>query len=154
MSNEETLQEYNERLEENNTSLANVLTTINNLPEASGSSTEVYSTEEVKTNKVWIDGRPIYRKVINYGALPNASEQKVPHNISDIDYFTNASAIAFFKESNGYTLNLFLPLSSTASLSACIYFMADIQDVTIGTGKDRRNFTNCYVTLEYVKTTD
>ena len=25
---------------------------------------EVYSTEEVKTNKVWIDGKPIYRKVI------------------------------------------------------------------------------------------
>ena len=24
---------------------------------------DVYSTEEVKTNKVWIDGKPIYRKV-------------------------------------------------------------------------------------------
>ena len=32
--NKETIQEYNERLEENNVSLANVLTTINNLPEA------------------------------------------------------------------------------------------------------------------------
>ena len=31
--NKETLQEYNEKLEENNVSLANVLTTINNLPE-------------------------------------------------------------------------------------------------------------------------
>ena len=26
---------------------------------------EVYSTSEVKTNKKWIDGKPIYRKVIN-----------------------------------------------------------------------------------------
>ena len=26
---------------------------------------EVYSTDEVKTNKIWIDGKPIYRKVIN-----------------------------------------------------------------------------------------
>lgn len=25
---------------------------------------DTYSTEEVKTNKVWIDGKPIYRKVI------------------------------------------------------------------------------------------
>ena len=25
---------------------------------------DVYSTKEVKTNKVWIDGKPIYRKVI------------------------------------------------------------------------------------------
>ena len=26
---------------------------------------EIYSTNEVKTNKIWIDGKPIYRKVIN-----------------------------------------------------------------------------------------
>lgn len=25
---------------------------------------DVYSTDEVKTNKVWIDGKPIYRKVV------------------------------------------------------------------------------------------
>lgn len=34
-------------------------------------STDQYSTEETKTNKVWIDGKPIYRKVISgftYGA--------------------------------------------------------------------------------------
>lgn len=34
MSNKETIQEYSERLEENNTSLDDILTTINNLPEA------------------------------------------------------------------------------------------------------------------------
>ena len=33
MNNKETIQEYNERLEENNTSLDDILTTINNLPE-------------------------------------------------------------------------------------------------------------------------
>lgn len=27
---------------------------------------EVYSTDEVKTNKVWIDGKPIYKKVTNF----------------------------------------------------------------------------------------
>lgn len=25
---------------------------------------EIYSTEEIKTNKVWIDGKPIYRKIV------------------------------------------------------------------------------------------
>lgn len=35
-------------------------TDINNLK-----SGEVYSTTEVKTNKVWIDGKPIYRQVID-----------------------------------------------------------------------------------------
>lgn len=27
---------------------------------------DVYSTEETKTNKIWIDGKPIYRKVITF----------------------------------------------------------------------------------------
>lgn len=36
--NKETLQEYNTRLAENNTSLDDILTTINNLPDASSSS--------------------------------------------------------------------------------------------------------------------
>lgn len=37
---------------------------------------EVYSTNEVKTNKVWIDGKPIYRKVnrfLNYQLVNSAN---------------------------------------------------------------------------------
>ena len=34
---------------------------------------EVYSTSEVKTNKVWIDGKPIYRRVINSTCPSNSS---------------------------------------------------------------------------------
>lgn len=33
---------------------------------------EVYSTTEVKTNKVWIDNKPIYRKVLS-GTLPTGA---------------------------------------------------------------------------------
>ena len=29
---------------------------------------DVYSTEETMTNKVWIDGKPIYRKVIQFNS--------------------------------------------------------------------------------------
>lgn len=32
---------------------------------------DYYSTTETKTNKVWIDGKPIYRLVKNIGYLPN-----------------------------------------------------------------------------------
>lgn len=62
--NKEILQNYNTRLNENNTSLTEVLNMINELPEAgTGEMIDMYSTEETKTNKVWIDGKPIYRKV-------------------------------------------------------------------------------------------
>lgn len=33
----------------------------------------IYSTEEVKTGETWIDGKPIYRKVIHKGSFSNLS---------------------------------------------------------------------------------
>lgn len=41
----------------------------------------VYSTEEVKTNKVWIDYKPIYSKVIisTFGLSPNSAKD-IPLN--------------------------------------------------------------------------
>lgn len=36
---------------------------------------DVYSTTETKTNKVWIDGKPIYRKVFNTGISFGTSNQ-------------------------------------------------------------------------------
>ena len=35
---------------------------------------EIYSTDEVKTNKVWIDGKPIYRKVVTQTITTPGSE--------------------------------------------------------------------------------
>ena len=39
---------------------------------------DIYSTTETKTNKVWIDGRPIYRKVIT----GNLSQAQWNHGIT------------------------------------------------------------------------
>ncbi len=47
---------------------------------------DVYSYNETLTNKVWVDGKPIYRKVIDCGNMPSNSTNKVVnHNISNID---------------------------------------------------------------------
>lgn len=43
---------------------------------------EIYSTNEVKTNKVWIDGKPIYRKVLVFQNI-SAKATSYHHNISD-----------------------------------------------------------------------
>lgn len=37
-----------------------------------GSDVDVYSTDETLTNKVWIDGKPIYRKVFEFANIPTA----------------------------------------------------------------------------------
>lgn len=45
---------------------------------------DVYSTKEVKTNKVWIDGKPIYRTVLS-GMI---FDENKDHNIKNIDNIT------------------------------------------------------------------
>lgn len=42
---------------------------------------EIYSTDEIKTNKVWIDGKPIYRKVVTQ-TITTPDSKKI---ISDFD---------------------------------------------------------------------
>lgn len=45
---------------------------------------DVYSTSEVKTNKVWINGKPIYRKVIQTN-VDNNINATIPYYISNVD---------------------------------------------------------------------
>ena len=47
---------------------------------------ETYSTDEVKTNKVWIDGKPIYRKVLNLNLT--SSPSSVSENLSNLNIKT------------------------------------------------------------------
>ena len=107
-----------------------------------------YSTTEQVVGK-WIDGKPLYRKVLDFGALPNASEKSIPHNIANLKDIIKLSAIS--KSSGVYFP---IPLGSSASLSANIYILAVSEYITIGTGSDRSTFTQTYVIIEYTKTTD
>lgn len=43
---------------------------------------EIYSTSEVKTNKVWIDGKPIYRKMIQISVGTTEVSYSIANNIS------------------------------------------------------------------------
>lgn len=45
----------------------------------------VYSTNEEKTNKIWINGKPIYRKVITGTTTTKDSSFTVSHGISNYD---------------------------------------------------------------------
>lgn len=100
---------------------------------------DIYLEEERKTNKVWIDGKTIYRKVIKFGALPNATKKDVAHNISNLEQFTKIEGIATRQDDTKFTQSL--PLG------------VDAQTVSIQTNEDRSMF-NGYVILEYTKTTE
>jgi hypothetical protein len=53
-----------------------------------------FDTDEVNTHQSWIDGKPIYRKVIDVGAFPNSSIKEVSHNIRGIDQVIKIHGLA------------------------------------------------------------
>lgn len=55
---------------------------------------DLYSTSETDTGRIWIDGRKIFRKVVNFGTLPNATSKQVPHGITGISNFVLVRAFS------------------------------------------------------------
>ena len=106
-----------------------------------------YSTDEVKTGGKWIDGKPIYRKTISCGALPNTSYKNVNHNITNLDFVTKCYGFA-----RGGNYRMVLP-NASANTANAVEVYVDEMYVVIQTGNDRSGY-NGYVTLEYTKTTD
>lgn len=53
-----------------------------------------YSTQEVKTGGKWIDGKPIYRKVVDVGTLPDTTSKTVLHNIQNLDKVLETKLVA------------------------------------------------------------
>lgn len=140
MSNEETLQEYNTRLAENNTSLGNILTTINNLSTSdSGSTSNNYSTEEQVVG-TWIDGKPLYRKTIY---ITNLSTQQ-SYGISNVDVIYVDYGHSFVS----WDLNTLVYTPQRANFT-----INKTQGIIWGETSGLSDWKG-YITLEYTKTTD
>lgn len=108
-----------------------------------------YSTEEQAVG-TWIDGKTIYRKVINFGALPNATKKEVQHNISNISIFTKIEGITIRNDGTKFTQSLPLVYKNTEMFYNTA-LAVDNTIIEIQTAGDRSMF-NGYVILEYTKT--
>ena len=92
--------------------------------------------------------RQAFRKVIMFGALPNAGAKPVPHNINILAgySFTRIYGCATLPTSS------FIPLPyASPTLNENISLLVDGTNVTITTGIDRTSYTICYVIVEYIK---
>jgi hypothetical protein len=97
-----------------------------------------------------INGRQIFRTVVNFGVLPNASTTSIAHNI-DVGYgfsFTRIYGCATNPVSQIY---IPLPYVSASSVADNIQLSVNSTDVSITTGADQSAYTTTYVILEYVK---
>ena len=109
-----------------------------------------YSTQEVKTGETWIDGKPIYRKVIDFGSLPNATAKSVNTGL-DFAVCNVIKFEAFAKNTRTSDGTSVIPVPYATDVLPSV--MKD-GTISISTTKDWTNFSQCYVTIEYTKTTD
>lgn len=110
-----------------------------------------YTTEE-KIIGYWIDGKPIYRKVVNFGNLPNNTAKRVNHNISNIEMVVRLTGIT---QTGSETL-AWSPLPLVYSGTEYIFnttLSCNKTEIVCRTAQDRSEFT-AYVIIEYTKTTD
>lgn len=113
---------------------------------------ETYSTYEVKTGDTWIDGKPIYRKVVYISSFPNTALANYPHNISNIDNVVTLKAVAKSSANTIYPLP-FMGTSLMFGTGLYVNFRINMTDIQIETASDLSSHT-AYVVIEYTKTTD
>ena len=109
-----------------------------------------YSTEE-QVIGTWIDGKPIYRKVVSIGSLPSNQSITVNHNISNIKNIVNSSLNWFDTIDNAWLHN-----SRWDSPTVRISYNINSTQIWIdGAGSNWGGRTkDAYATIEYTKTTD
>jgi hypothetical protein len=116
----------------------------------------IYSTNETLTNKKWIDGKPIYRKVFkNTSSITITANSTIPFAIPNIDEVTFITGFFFLPTVNGW---MPFPLieSNGENVMNCYY---DISAQAIGfRGLGSWSFDNTNrkfrFVIEYTKTTD
>jgi hypothetical protein len=93
--------------------------------------------------------RPVYRLVINFGALPNAGTATVAHGLVINEGYTFTRIYGCASDPINFVY-LPLPYASPTDVDN-IEVNVDATNVTIITGSDRTAFTTTYVILEYMK---
>lgn len=116
-------------------------TNLNSIQEIS-----VYSTNELEIGK-WTDGKPLYRKVISFGALPNNTTKSVTHNISNLKRVVKLEGFAGSSQNLG---GITLPHATSTPIA----LFADNTNVNVKTNNDATAYTEAYIYIYYTKTTD
>lgn len=108
-----------------------------------------YSTSEQDTGCKWVDGKNIYRKTIDCGALPNATSKRVSVGASGVSRYVKFEGVAF--TSNNTTISL--PYANHANVSFQVDVYIDSGDLVISAGDNKSVYANSYITVYYTKST-
>lgn len=110
---------------------------------------DVYSTIETKTNKVWIDGKPIYRKVLEFSRTNQDSFSLGISSSPIVDKFVSVDGYIYGNN------NLQHGLYCVGDTDQFRYYIGSKNDiiVMVGSSFPEAPFTGYFI-IEYTKTTD
>ena len=166
------LNTFQKKVKDNSDQISNINNTLNNLPETNQSdgiltgsvigyngatipegyeevpnpNLEIYSLQEVRTNKVWLDGKPVYQKVISFTTSSNI-KYYIETELTDIDTLINISGVA-----SGQPINYYLKLGNNEYFIST-QFNIPTKKIIHVCSSDYAN-QPAYAILEYTKTTD
>ena len=111
----------------------------------------IYSTDE-KLVGCWIDGKPLYKKTVDCGSMPNAPTKNVAHGISNLDKTIDING--FWYDSSHAGGKIPQPTEQYASSNWGVRVTTNPTNIVIVTSNSGWSSYNTYVTLYYTKTTD
>jgi hypothetical protein len=93
--------------------------------------------------------RQVYRKVFNFGALPNIATKSVAHTIPLNPKTTFTRIYGAASDTTGRN---YIPLPyASPTLANSIELNVDATSINVTTGSNRTNFNTSYIVLEYIQ---
>ena len=112
----------------------------------------IYSTTE-KVVGCWTDGRPIYQKTISCGTFPNNATKQIAHGISNLGQVVKIFGFAKNTVNNEWNM-IPIAMQSSNLLQYQVRCKITLTNVEIITGTSYEQAMDCYITIQYTKTTD
>lgn len=113
-----------------------------------------YSTEETFTGQYWINGKPIYRKVVEFGSFPSGGSKTVATGITNLSRIISLEYTWYDSTDGAYFTNARI---DSASVMCKIQFKVNNNSLNVeglgGTYWSTRTSQGVAI-IEYTKTTD
>ena len=95
--------------------------------------------------------RPMFRVVVDFGALPNNSTKSVPHGITTTQDYSIIRLNGAATDPGATTITEAIPIPFVSTNPLQVVLTMDATNINITTGMDRTNFTRTFIVIEYIK---
>lgn len=111
----------------------------------------VYDTTEHLTGEIWTDGKPIYRKVVEFGAITNTTyDNNIPSGITNMDTCVDLSG-TFHLNNLEIPVNFHNSVTAGGAYSFCCYYNKTSNNIVV---LCKTAINSGHVVVKYTKTTD